>query len=195
MKTLFKRISKADVAFYQKWGFFPTAGGAVEDKYVSSAIVAGNKGSSLDQAAGDYYVGIATFETAAADDNGSIYRLFKNVTSTLVPVSMRVSCDAITGMNDVDFGLYDSLESGGAVVDKDCLGDGLDISAGYSRILGLDALVSVDLAEVRKSLWELVDAVALTLNTKKGAYDIAMTANTAGSGVGTVSVIAIFTQG
>lgn len=189
------RISKADVAFYLENGFLPMAGGAVEDKYLTTALVAGKKGVGLDSIAGNLFIGVATFEIAAADDNGSVYRLFKNVDSSLIPVSMRVSCDAITGCNDVDFGLYDSLDDGGAVVDKDCLGDGLDISAGYSRILGLDALVSVDLAEVRKRLWELVDAVTLTLNTKKGCYDIAMTANTVGSGAGTVSVVAIFAQG
>lgn len=196
MKSTLKRISKADVAFYLENGFLPMAGGAVINDYVgSTALQAEKKGQGLDQVAGNLFIGVVTFEVAAADSDASIYRLFKDVNSSLIPVSMRVSCDAITGCSDVDFGLYDSLDAGGAVVDKDCLGDGLDISAGYSRILGLDCLVNVDLSEARKRLWELVDAVTLTLNTKKGAYDIAMTANTVGSGAGTVTVVAIFAQG
>jgi len=190
MKTIFKRISEADAAFYKRWGFFPAAGGAVENKYVDAAIVAGKLGSSLTQAASGLYMGVATFEVAAADDNGSIYRIFKSVDPNLIPVSLRLSCDAIDSATDYDCGLYDTLENGGAEVDKDIFADGINIAAGFSRILGLDLLVAVDLANAKKRMWELVSG--LTLNNKKGGYDIALTANTVGTAAGTITVVGIF---
>lgn len=190
IKQLFK-ITQEQFEAYRDYGILPMAGGAVEDKYVDADLVAGKKSEAIDMAAGQLYVGIATFEVAAADEDGSIYRIFKSVDASLIPVSMRLSCDAITGMSDVDCGLYDT--NGGAVVDKDCLADALNPSAGYTRILGLDCLKDVDLALVKSRLWQHVSG--LTLNTKKGSYDIALTANTVGSGAGTISVIAVFTNG
>lgn len=192
MKKLIQ-INPGAAAFFLANGFFPMAGGAVVDAYVNSLLAAGKKAGGLEQAAGNIFAGVETFEVAAADDILSVYRIFKDVNSSLVPLSLRVACDAIAGLTDMDFGLYDSLDRGGAVVDKDCLADGINMSAGYSRILALDALVSVDLANAKKKLWELVSG--LTLNTKKGCYDIAMTAVSEPTAAGTVTVMGLFVQG
>lgn len=165
---------------------------AVRDEYVDSTVEAGKKGNAIDLVAADVFCGIATFEVAAADDNASVFRLFKSVDPNLIPISLRLACDALTGATDWDMGLYLPDEMGGTVIDKDILADGMDISAGYSRILALDCLVSVDLANAKKRLWELAGE---TLNDHAPGYDICLTANTIGSGAGTVTVFAFFVQG
>lgn len=163
---------------------------AVQDKYVDANLVAGKKADGLAAIEGNLFIGIATFEVAAADDNDSIYRVFKNVDPNLIPVSMRISCDALTSANDWNVGLWETEL--GAVVDENALADALDLSAGYSRILGLDGLAAVDLADVKKRVYELAGH---TLTTKKPGYDIALKAVAAGSGAGTVTVVGIFAQG
>lgn len=158
----------------------------------SLAVAVAKKGHSLALAACGLYVGVMTFEVAAADSDGSIYRLFKGIDPNLIPVSLRMACDAITGGTDYDFGFYDSLEEGGLEIDKDILANGINPSAGYSRILALDALVDVDLADARKRIFELCGH---TLTTRRVSYDLCITANTVGSGAGTVTVTGLFAQG
>lgn len=158
---------------------------AVEDKYVHSQIVAGRTTVPGLAAQGWPIVAcVATFETAAANDDGSVFRLFPSIPSSAIPKMLRIACDAITGMTDVDLGLY-KPGVGGAEVDKDILADGVNPSAGYSRILALDGLVTVDLANALKPLWELVSGT--TIINRPATYDICLTANTMGSGVGTIT--------
>lgn len=126
---------------------------------------------------------VQTFEVAAADDDGSVYRLFPNVPSSAVLSSLRLACDALTGATDYDMGLY--APNYGAVADKDILADGLNPSAGYSRILALDALKDVNISDCNKTLYELL---GLTVKTAAPFYDICLTANTVGSGAGTITV-------
>lgn len=166
---------------------------AVRDEYVNSNVASGKLDiDAFVSGQGILRGGVATFEIASADDDASIFRLFKNVGAEVVPLSLRVACDALTGATDFDMGLYDPLERGGAVIDKDILADGINLSAGYSRILGLDGLVSVDLADAQKRLYQLAGHTFLT---KKPGYDICLTANTIGSGAGTVTVFGLFIQG
>jgi hypothetical protein len=134
---------------------------------------------------------VQTFEVVAADDDASVYRVFANVPATMILLSMRLSCDAIANATDWDFGLY--LPNDGAVVDKDLLADGMNVAAGFSRILALDALVTVDIANVNKNLWELArdgaGALAYTLQSHPAAFDLVLTLNAAGTAAGTVTMI------
>ncbi len=165
---------------------------AVENKYVDADLVAGKKGNAINLVAADGFSGIATFETAAADDNDSVYRLFKNVDPNLIPVRLALANDAIAGFTDANVGLYQPLEAGGVVVDDNCLADALDFSSAHSRILALDGLAAVDLADAKKTLWQLAGE---TLNNHKPSYDICITAIAAASAVGTVTAYAFFVQG
>lgn len=168
---------------------------AVRDEYANANTEAGKLDiGGLVNATGHVYGGVATFEIAAGDDDASVIRIFKNVPADLIPVSLRISCDALTGCTDVDCGLYEPDERGGAVIDKDILADGVDIAAGFSRILGKDLLVSVDLADAQKRLYQLAGHT-LAAGTRKAGYDIALTFNTIGSGAGTVTVVGLFIQG
>jgi len=159
---------------------------AVEDKYVNSNIVAGKKGPAYAGGALEVTM-IATVEIAAADDDGSKYRLFKAVPSNMIPVEITVACDAITGGTDYDLGLYNV--NLGAVVDKDALMDGQTLASALTRASGHQlGLGIVDVANVGSSLADL-DTVS---TDKPAAYDIVLTGNTVGSAAGTVSVIAKF---
>lgn len=165
---------------------------AVENKYINADVAAGKKGLAAFVHGEKETVMVATFEVAAADDNGSVYRLFKNVPPSLIPIDIKIFNDAITGCTDVELGLYEPLEAGGAVIDQDILMDTLDISGGKTHASPGDGLGAVDIANVQKRLFELAGH---TLATRKNGYDIALTANTVGSAAGTISVIAKFVQG
>lgn len=167
---------------------------AVINDYIDSnlAVAVAKKAPGFALAAAEGFDFICTFEVAAADDDASIYRLVKGIDPNLIPMSLRLACDAITGMTDVDLGFYDSKEEGGLEIDKDILADGINPSSGYSRILALDALVTVDLANAQKRIYELCGH---TLTTKRVSYDLCLTANTVGSGAGTITVFGHFVQG
>lgn len=168
---------------------------AVRNEYANANTESGKLDiGGLVDATGKVFGGVATFEIAAGDDDASIIRLFKNVPADLIPVSLLIACDALTGCTDVDCGLYDPDERGGAVIDKDILADGVDIAAGFTRLLAKDLLVSVDIADGQKRLYQLAGHT-LAAGTRKPGYDIALTFNTIGSGAGTVTVYALFIQG
>jgi len=167
----------------------------VRNEYANALTEAGDLDiGALVDGQGPVKGGVATFEIAVADDDNSVIRIFKNVPSEVIILSLRLSCDAITGCTDVDCGLYNPTVGGvaGAVIDKHLLADGVDIAAGFSRILGKDLLVTVGLENAQKRLYQLAGH---TFTTKKAGYDIALTFNTIGSGAGTVTVVGLFLQG
>lgn len=160
---------------------------AVQNKYVDAQVVANRTAGALSAQGIKTVTHVTTFEIAAADDDLSVFRIIPGIPSSMVPISLRVACDVLTGCTDVDVGLF--LPNLGAEVDGNILADGINMAAGFSRILALDGLVSVDLADAKKSLWELAGK---TIRNKEATYDVAMTFNTIGSGAGTVTVISVW---
>lgn len=163
---------------------------AVEDKYIASGEATKILSLPQERAAGQLIYGAATFEVAAADDDGSKYRIFRDLPSDLIPVKIDILCDAMTGSTDWDLGFYDS--ESGAVVDVDALMDGADLSGGKAQGSEQDGMAAVGVDEVLKTCWELAGK---TTANKKNKYDLVLTANTVGSAAGTVSVRAWFTLG
>ena len=159
---------------------------AVEDKYIDTLVAAETRTGGLGVGNGsEVHWLVQTFEVAAADDDGSIYRLFNGVPSTYIPVVGDILCDAITAGTDWDLGLY--KPDLGAVVDKDVLMDGQTLATALTRATGNGlGLSAIDPADYGKKLWELAGA---TITTFPMEYDIALTANTVGSAAGTVTVI------
>lgn len=163
---------------------------AVEDKYVEARLVAGKLAKSSFASGENVVAIVATFETAAADDDGSVYRLFKSVPSSYIPFEINIATDGITGGTDWDLGLY-KVGVGGAVVDKDVLMDGQTMASALTRASGHQlGLQTVNIADIGKTLGEL--SAQTTIDT---SYDIALTANTVGSGAATITVTALFIQG
>jgi hypothetical protein len=163
---------------------------AVEDKYVDSLVAAGKVGKAALTCGDKVVVMVATEEIAAADDDGSVYRFFRSVPSNLIPIEITVMSDGVTGMSDTDLGLYQVGEDA-AVVDKDVLMDGQTLASALTRATGHQlGLANVNIADAGKTL-----AVLSAQTDPDPSYDICLTANTVGSGAGTVTIIAKFVQG
>jgi len=166
---------------------------AVEDKYINADVVAGKLANAALSGEGNKLVCMTeTFEVAAADSDASVYRVFKNVNANLIPVKIEIYNDAITAGSDYDLGFYQT--NLGAVVDADKLADGLDMSTGATRAYSSlkNGLITVGIDEVEERIFELAGHTA---TTKLPGYDIAFTANTVGSGAGTITIVAWFVQG
>jgi len=163
---------------------------AVEDKYVSSNI----QNDKLEAPAfllGDKLVAmVVSFEVAVADDDGSVYRIGKGLSGSLIPIDFKIFNDAIAGATDYDLGLY-KVDSG-AVIDKDVFMDGADINAGNGIASPQNGLTAVDVANLTKKIFE---HAGHDVTDSLQGYDLALTANTVGSAVGTITFIGLFIQG
>lgn len=160
---------------------------AVEDKYVDSSLASGKIASALNSGGVNTVTMVATVAVASADDDASVYRLFKSVPSSYVPVEICIHNTAITSGTDYDLGLY-KVGVAGAVVEKDILADGLDMSSARTIATWNNAgLTSLTLSNGTQDLGTLSAQTDID-----PSYDIALTANTVGSAAGTIRVIAKF---
>lgn len=159
---------------------------AVEDKYVDADVEAGKRASALFAYGTDTVTGVGTVAVASGDDDGSVYRVFSGVPSSLVPIYIEIHNTAVTGGTDYDLGLY-TVDSG-AVVDADILADG--ISMGSARAIATSnnaGMTTIDIANGGQTLGTLSAQTDVD-----SAYDIALTANTVGTASGTIRVTATF---
>lgn len=155
---------------------------AVEDKYTESNVSLGNKG--IIGVGGHELITFTAYAAiAAADDDGSKYRLVKNIPSSFRPVRCNIATTAITGGTDYELGIYDT--NLGAVVSKGLFMTNQTLAVA-SRVL--DGLSAVTLANLgaRKTIAELL---SLTPSTAKSVYDLVLTADTVGTAAGDVVVI------
>lgn len=159
---------------------------AVENKYVNSNIAAGTFANATYNSRTKKI--IQTFEIAAADDDGSVYRIAK-INSNEVLLSATIMCDAITGGTDFDLGIYKptTVAAVGAVVDKDIFMDGQTLASASKTI---DGLQTVAIENRVLNVVDLLNVVnTTTLANSNQEYDIALTGNTVGTAAGTVTVI------
>jgi len=118
---------------------------------------------------------VATVETAAADDAGSVYRLFRVHSSWRIS-QLLIGHDAVTNMSTADIGIYDiATVNAGAVVDVDFFADALDISSASSGMVDRTyERANTRISDIQKPLWEQLGLSADPLKW----YDIAVTATT-----------------
>jgi hypothetical protein len=155
---------------------------AVENKYVGTDVAAGKKAEPAVSCGGILKCAAVTFEVAAANDDGSVFRVLKGMNPDSTIVKIEVLNDAITAGTDYDLGLY--LTDKGAVVDKDAFSSAVDMSS--ARAVPTDITnEALDIASIGKKLYEIAGH---TLATRKESYDLAFTANTVGSAAGTITV-------
>lgn len=129
---------------------------------------------------GDLRCSAGSVTKAGSDSNASTYRLARLPSHARI-VGLGIKSAAITGMTDVDIGVYQTAANGGAVVEKDALEDGLDMSSAINTIAGPGGVAAAD---GLKPLWEL-----LGLSEDPGIdYDIVATANAAGAGSGVIGL-------
>lgn len=125
-----------------------------------------------------------SFEKAAADINGSIWRVAR-ISPFAKILSVKLAMDNITSLTDLDIGFYKPLEVGGTAIDKDCIKDGFDGHTGQTALAEMYTNAT-QIADVGKEAYLLAGITAA--NAKKyGAFDVALTGNTAGTSVGTIS--------
>ena len=139
---------------------------AVRNAYVlSTEIPSQVKGGKVIAISGN-------FETLAADDAGSKYRICR-VPANAVPIQIEINCDSIAGFTEADLGLYDTLEQGGAVKDIDCFMDGVDLSGGKAIGSEQNGLAALPIDELGDQMYEQAGDDAPTPN---GEYDLVLTA-------------------
>jgi hypothetical protein len=162
---------------------------AVENKWVNADVEAGKKGNPALIMPGQVFGFACTFEVVAADDDGSVFKLAK-LGANMIPVSLTWNSDAITGFTSADLGLY---KEDGTEADKNLFMAAHDVNGGFARGSELNGLHDLAIENIGKKLYELL---GLTVATRsQDAYILAMTANTIGSGAGTVSITGTFLQG
>lgn len=130
-----------------------------------------------------------TVEKATTDSNASVYRFFA-IRSTDVLSSLELFNDALAGATDCDVGLYLPAKAGGGVVDADIFADGISLASASTTGSSLTFAVT-DIAKIEKRVWELLGLSADPFLE----YDVCLTANTAGSAAGTISLRATVVGG
>ena len=133
-----------------------------------------------------------TIELTSGDSIASIYRMAR-VHSSWRLTELLLQCDAITTCAG-DFGLYDTAANGGAVVDVDCFASAQSLATAIipgTNVMGEAAAVFGDIANVRKSIWEVL---GLSADPNK-FYDVAVTLTAAAGSAGTVSTKVRYVDG
>lgn len=128
---------------------------------------------------------VATVAIAAADDNGSTYRLGRVHTSWRISECTLFN-DAITSGADFDLGFYRTAEDGGAAVDANALSDAVTLVSG--SLTGVQHLFeagsAVGLEDIEQAVWQW----AAQTSDPGLWYDVVLTSTTVGSGAGDVSM-------
>ena len=155
---------------------------AVENKYTDANVAVGNR-AVPGRGGEELVVFDVSAAIAAADDDGSVYRLIKDLPSSFRPVRATVQTDGITGGTDYELGLYD--RNLGAVVSKGLFMTNQTM-ASASRTL--DGLANVSVANLAARL-SIAELLGLTPTTAKPAYDLALTGDTVGTAAGNIRVI------
>ena len=124
---------------------------------------------------------VLSFGVNSSNLTGDILRLC-TLPSNAVLTSVVIGCTALSSLIDVDFGIYETLENGGAVLKKDLFMDGQTFAVASKS---LDGLGSVSVENAEKNIREL--ATSSILPSDK-FVDLALTLNTIPTASGFVSV-------
>lgn len=148
------------------------------------------KQAGLHLSGGRLYSAAATVEVAAADDNTSVYRMFRVHSSWRIS-SLRLFNDAITSGSAYDIGLYQTAENGAAVVDADCWASDVTMVSARASAGPLECLFeALNIDQIEKRVWEVAAIAVTTLTADPNRwYDLCLTADAVGSGAGTISMI------
>lgn len=129
-------------------------------------------------------------EVAAADDDGSVYRVAR-IRSSDVISDILLANDAISVGAAYNVGLYKTAAAGGAAVDDNLFASLVDLAAASPfRSVMLEA-TATNLDKTEKRVWELL---GLTEDPVL-EYDLALTGATAGTAAATLAVIVRYLDG
>lgn len=165
---------------------------AVEDKYGTSLLDSGSKlyrsGMPAVFQGLDVHAAYGLITIAAADDNDSIYRMFKDIPASAVPLLFPLGTSGMTSSSDWNIGLhYTGKLDGtvGAVKSENCLGDAVDFSSAIVLTAStfLNGLNNISAANRYKNLAQLA---GYTTGSHPAAFDIAFKGVAVGSAAGTI---------
>lgn len=123
---------------------------------------------------------VATVEVTNGDSIASTFRLFQ-VPSNAIVDELTIFCDAITSAA-ADFGLYQTTDNGGAVVDADAYASAQTIAT--ANVLGIQVMFEArNIDKIENRVWQ--DA-SLTADSQR-MYDIVATLTAAATATGTLS--------
>jgi hypothetical protein len=165
---------------------------AVQDKYGTASV---SSAQSLTAIRDLFLRGanikalVTTLEVAAADDDGSVYRLF-TLDKSARPLMLLIANDALTAGTVYDVSIYAEGVAGAVIADA-ALASVLDLSTAH--VMGpstaLNGLKSVDQADLGKTMYELAGHTSINARDN---YDIGLTADTVGSAAGTITAFLLF---
>ena len=131
----------------------------------------------------------ADVAVAAADDDGSVYRLWQGLDPRLRPLIIMIGTTAITGGTSYGLGLYDT--SDGAVINSTVFMSAQTMASAValSHLAGINGLSNLANTAIGKMLYEHAGHSGDSIRT---AYDICLTAATVGSAAGTISAAMLY---
>jgi hypothetical protein len=131
------------------------------------------------------------FETLAADDNASIYRIAR-IPGTAIIKDLVIANDSIAGFTNPSVGIYKPLEVGGDVIDVDILMVATDLNAGLATP-GTQKFAPA-IADIGKDVLSLA-AVADADKDQYGSVDVAITTAAGVSAAGTIAGYLTYVEG
>lgn len=160
------------------------------DNYANDQLAVGKSAEAVNVSGNKVVKMIQAIDFTTEDGAGAIYRLFR-VGSNMIPIDIKVVCEAIAGAADCDLGIYEE-GIGGKALDADVFADGFTLAAAAGFTAPLNGLNSLTIADLGKMVYELAGH---TRDNKDVGYDICLTANSAATAAGKAVVIATFIQG
>lgn len=128
---------------------------------------------------------VATVETAAADDDGSVYRMVRVPWNARIS-TIEVASDAVTAGTAFDIGVYQTAGNGGAAVDDDVFASALDLSSASAFTDRTYEATATNISKVEQELWQLLGLTEADVIGRD--YDICLTGDTVGSAAVTISL-------
>lgn len=146
---------------------------AVYNDYVEANILAeqGNRAPAFAALGSKLISGRVVFDTTAAHDAGSIYRVIKAIPSTAVLKYLDIFTDGVTGMTDVNVGLYE-VGAGAPEVGTEVLASTINLSSAVTQTAAANnGMGNIANANKGKMLYELAGE---TVDNKNSHYDIGL---------------------
>lgn len=147
---------------------------AVYNNYVDAKILEGRRASAIASQGSSLVSGRVVFDTTAAHDAGSIYRVLRGIPSSAVFKYLHIFTDGVTGMNDVDVCLYKPFNpdgTAGAEIGSEVLASTIDLSSAVTAASPKNGLGNITNANLSKPLWELASQ---TINSRDMFMDIGL---------------------
>jgi len=159
----------------------------VNSTWITNAVATPKVFTDANKSAGIAKVAKSAATVSATQASGDTIRMVRVPSNARIDAVLLTTADATTAGN-VDIGIYQTEENGGAVVDSDLFASALALTGGpFVRSDQTFESGEYTYAESAKPLWEV-----LGLTSDPGReYDVVLKVTTTGDGMGTVVVLEV----